>query len=133
MQTHCPDCDVPLVRVDIPVDIREYAPENAATVGSCPRCLRTVAVDDDASELASATTRPAAIPDGDGGAALVLLLGQLDSLALNRAAIQSLLDYAESSGTDVFLAIDRLAADDAVDAYVDLARRRQQLESMLDY
>ncbi|WP_049985119.1 DUF6276 family protein [Halobellus rufus] len=134
MQTHCPHCEVPLVAVSVPEKLRAHAPENAAAVGSCPRCLRVLALDSAAAPAEPSTASlPPAVPDGDGGVALLLLLGKLDSLALNRAAIQSLLESAESAGTDVFLAIDRLAADDAVDAHVDLARRKRQLESLLDY
>lgn len=138
----CPACDRELVRVPVPDEIREQAPEAAAVVGSCPRCLRTVAVDDAADSVADdslAGTKPPAdpeppdaIPPGEGGAALLLAIGYLDSVALNRPAIQALVEYAEAAGTDVFLALDRLAADESVGAHVDLARRRRQLESMLE-
>jgi hypothetical protein len=138
----CPACDRELVRIEVPDDVRAYAPESAAVVGSCPRCLRTVAVDDAADSVADGSltgTKPSAdpeppdaIPPGDGGTALLLAVGYLDSVALNRPAIQALVEYAEAAGTDVFLALDRLAADESVVAHVDLARRRRQLESMLE-
>ena len=134
MPTHCEHCDRSLVLVDVPSDLSEYAPENAETVGSCPRCLRTYpASDDDVADLSGRADLRAAIPDGEGGVALLLALGLFDSLATNRAAIQSLIEHAEAAGADVFLTLDRLAADDAVEAHVDLERRRQQLESLIDY
>jgi len=133
MSTHCAVCDRPLVRVDVPSNIREYAPGNAATLGSCPRCLRTYPVsDDDGTDSGRAGDLPDPIPDGEGGVALLLALGLLDSLATNRATIQSLVEHAEASGADVFLTLDRLAADESVEAHVDLERRRRQLVSLLD-
>jgi hypothetical protein len=133
----CPACDRELVRVSVPEEVREYAPEEAAVVGSCPHCLRTVALDDPdesaAEDPLSGPDPPDAIPPGDGGAALLLAIGYLDSVALNRPAIQALVEHAERAGADVFLTLDRLAADESVEAHVDLARRRRQLESMLGY
>lgn len=134
MPTHCDACDRSLVRVAVPSDLREYAPEEAATVGSCPRCLRTYPLADaDNSGSDGGAALPAALPDGEAGVALLLALGLLDSLATNRAAIQSLVEYAEASGADVFLTLDRLAADGSVEAHVDLERRRRQLESLLGF
>jgi hypothetical protein len=125
-----------LRRLSVPADIREFAPGDGSAVAYCPRCLRTYPVDgrgdDSAGSDSSLDPKPDGIPDGDGGAALLLAIGLLDSLATNRRAIQSLVERAEASGADVFLALDRLAADESVDAHVDLARRRRQLETMLE-
>jgi len=132
MGVDCPDCGVSLASVHVPTDLRAFAPEENAVIRCCPRCLRVFPIDEgDSGETERDSDLPASIPDGDSRVALLLLVNLLDSLALNRASIQSLLDYAESSGTDVFLALDRLAEDDAVDAHVDLTRRRRQLESLL--
>ncbi|MBB6647116.1 DUF6276 family protein [Halobellus ruber] len=132
----CPECDREPVRIAVPAAVREHTPDGAAVVGSCPRCLRTVALDGptdaDADGPLSGPAPPEAIPPGEGGAALLLAIGHLDSVALNRPAIGALVDHAERAGADVFLTLDRLAADESVDAFVDLGRRRRQLESMLD-
>ena len=134
----CPACDRELVRVSVPDEVRGHAPDPATVVGSCPRCLRTVALGDAAADDSAADEPPTgpeppdAIPPGDGGAALLLAIGYLDSVALNRPAIQALVEHAEAAGTDAFLTLDRLAADESVDAHADLGRRRRQLESMLD-
>jgi hypothetical protein len=129
----CPACDRELVRVSVPDEVRGHAPEPATVVGSCPRCLRTVALGDAAAdEPPTGPEPPDAIPPGDGGAALLLAIGYLDSVALNRPDIQALVEHAEAAGTDAFLTLDRLAADESVDAHADLGRRRRQLESMLE-
>jgi len=131
----CPTCDGDLIRVSVPEDIREYAPERAAVVGSCTRCLRTVALEESTDAVdgpLAGPEPPDAIPPGEGGSALLLAIGHLDSVALNRPAIQGLVEHAERAGADVFLTLDRLAADESVEPHVDLARRRRQLESMLD-
>lgn len=129
----CPACDRELIRVSVPDAVRGHAPETATVVGSCPRCLRTVVPGDAAAdEPPTGPEPPDAIPPGDGGAALLLAIGYLDSVALNRPAIQALVEHAEAAGTDAFLTLDRLAADESVDAHADLGRRRRQLESMLE-
>ncbi|RLM90728.1 hypothetical protein D3D02_02870 [Halobellus sp. Atlit-38R] len=138
MSAPCSHCERPLVRVAVPSEIREFAPESAAVAGYCPRCLRTYPLEDDDESETEATLDaksaevPSAIPTGEGGVALVLAVGLLDSLATNRPAIQSLVEYAERAGADVFLTFDRLAADETIDPHVDLARRRRQLESILE-
>ncbi len=132
----CPACDRELVRIAVPADVREHAPEAAALVGSCPQCLRTIALaesaDSTVDEPLTGPEPPAAIPPGEGGAALLLAIAYLDSVALNRPSIQALVERAERAGADAFLTLDRLAADESVDAHVDLARRRRQLETMLE-
>lgn len=72
-------------------------------------------------------------PTGDGGVGLVVLLQQLDSLALNRPAIESVVGYLETQGVDLFLTLDRLLDAPDVDPYFDLARRRDQLAQLLDW
>jgi hypothetical protein len=136
----CPACGRALTHISVPPALREFAPERAAVVGSCPRCLRTVALSDDnaedngnGSDPITGPEPPDAVPRGEGGAALLLILGSLDSVALNRAAIEAFVDHAEQAGTDVFLALNRLADADGVDAHADLGRRRRQLETMLEY
>ena len=133
----CPSCDRALTRVSVSSGLREFAPAGAAVVGSCPRCLRTVALPDEELEdgggaLRGGSDLPTAVPGGDGGAALLLAFGYLDSVALNRPEIEALLGHAERAGADAFLTLDRLAADESIDAHADLARRRRQLETMVE-
>jgi hypothetical protein len=119
-------------------DRRDPVPEDVSAVGYCPRCLRTYPVyhrDDDAKgerDPPPEAELPNGISGSDGGVALLLAIGLLDSLATNRRAIQALVERAEAAGVDVFLALDRISADDSIDAHADLRRRRRQLESMLE-
>ena len=134
----CPQCDADLVAFDVPPALREHAP--AATTAICTRCLRTFAakgsdegVDVDAVDSASLadpdfSAVDPAFPDGEAGVALALVCGKLESFALNRASIESLVERAERSGADVFAFLARL---DAPDAAFDLDRRRAALLDVL--
>ena len=126
----CPRCDAALVAFDVPPALREHAP--AATTAICTRCLRTF--DADAVDAEEPRGQPdlsavdPAFPDGEAGAALALVCGQLESFALNRASIEALVEHAERSGADVFAFLERL---DAADAAFDLDRRRAALLDVL--
>lgn len=116
---------------------------DAATL--CSVCLRVASVgsdggdgDDGGSDPVSA---PAAtdfsavgefFPDGQAGIELALLLGRLDSLALNRTEIVELCERIERDGADPLLALDRLETAGAVRPHFDLDRRRAQLRQVLE-
>ena len=133
----CPDCKSPTVVFDA----GEYADTlpgeasgrgEAASVALCTRCLAlhpTTAPPADPPDFQRASD---AFPTGPTAAApLALLVGLLGNLALYRAEIADLLGAVERAGADPLLALDRLAADESVDAAVDLAGRRRQLEQLL--
>jgi hypothetical protein len=127
----CPRCDADVIAFAVPAAIREYAP--AAETAVCTRCLRTfpatavgaVGAIEDTPDLSAIDP---AFPAGEGGVALVLACGHLESLALNRASIEALVEHAERSGADAFAFFERL---DAPDAAFDLERRRSALLDML--
>ncbi|KPN29894.1 hypothetical protein SY89_00614 [Halolamina pelagica] len=128
----CPACGEPVVAFVVPPALREHAP--AAESAICTSCLRTVAASDAgaaavAPEDADFSRIHESFPTGKGAVAFALVLGKLDSLALNRPAIQALCDAAERAGTDVALALERLAGASALDPPYDIDRRRQQLAS----
>jgi hypothetical protein len=124
----CPACDAPTVAFRVPDALVAHAPGDAAAV--CSVCLRVHPAD---SAPATADFSPllSSFPDGEGGAALALALGLLDSLALNRAAVVDCCEFAERAGVDVHLALDRLAAAGSVDPQFDLSRRHGQLRDFL--
>jgi len=128
----CPECGSETVAFAVPADLREYLPGEEPGAALCTVCLA----------LRPAADPPADTPDfdrvsdglpSDAAAAvpLALLVGLLSSLVTNRAEISALLERVERAGTDPLLALDRLAADPAIDADVDLRTRRRQLEQLL--
>lgn len=125
----CPHCTAPVVAFAVPEPVREHAPADETAI--CTRCLRTApASEADASPSSDpdfAAVDPA-FPAGEGGAALALVCGDLESLALNRARIEALLDYATSAGVDVYLFLERL---DASEAAFDIDRRREAVFDLL--
>lgn len=125
----CPVCGEPSVAFDVPSDLREYAPEETERAGICTVCLRTFPVDDPPASFRDIVD---AFPEGDGGVALALALGKLDSLALKRTAIVALCERAERAGVDPLLAVDRLAAAGNVEPHFDVDRRRHQLAQVLE-
>ena len=145
----CPACGSPVVAFHVPPELRGHAPADEAAI--CSRCLDVVAASDvDESGLPSANETQSdeagvddvsapedadfsaineSFPSGRGGVAFALALGKLDSLALNRAAIEELCEAAERAGTDVPLALERLAGAEGLDPPFDIERRSQQLAS----
>jgi hypothetical protein len=123
----CPNCGTEMLTFTVPEDMRDHA--DSDDVGFCPRCLTTAPSerggDSDFSRVSDA------FPGGRGGAAMALALGKLDSLALNRADIEGLLEAAEREGVDPMLLIDRLAAQGNVRPAFDIDRRRHQIEQLL--
>jgi hypothetical protein len=126
----CPDCDADRVVLPVSDDYREFAPEDSTHVSVCRACLRIRPADGEAD-----TDDPTAlgdwIPAGDVGVGVVLLVALLDSLALNRSRIETLVARLERDGTDPLLVLDRLAAVARIDPFVDLDRRRPQLRQFL--
>ena len=126
----CPDCGGETVAFAVSDSLREHAPDGSAHAALCSVCLRVHPEDGSAASDFSAVID--GFPDGEGGVALALLLGKLDSLALNRAEIEALVERAERAGVDVLLALDRLAVAGTVEPHFDIDRRRPQLEQILD-
>lgn len=126
----CPHCAVDVVTFTVPPSLREYAPETAEAAAICPRCLRVAAAESGPSDPSFEAVSPS-FPTGEAGVASALLVGSLDSIALNRRAIEELADYAERHGVDLFLTLDRLSTTVHSPA-VDLDRRIVQLQQILD-
>lgn len=118
----------PSIAVSVPEDLREYAPDNAATISQCPRCLVVTPGGSDPQSPQAISTH---YPSGAAGVGIILLIHLLDSLAHNRSAIRELVTTIEYHGTDVFATLSRLQADATVDPAVELDRRLVQLEQLL--
>lgn len=133
----CPTCGTPMVVFDVPSVYRGHVPEDAARAGLCPECLSFAAAD--GAQPGTGTEPPGfdrisdAFPTDEAAAVpLAIAIGLLDSLALHRADIESLLDAVEAAGTDPLLVLDRLHAQGGVQPDFDISRRRHQLEQLLD-
>ncbi|MCU4926595.1 DUF6276 family protein [Halobacteria archaeon AArc-dxtr1] len=131
----CSRCERPTVAFAVPEKYREYAPETTAIATICSQCLAVSAGGENrdvSGDVAAFDPISDAYPtDPDAGVVLSLLLDQCDSLATNRAAIETLLLDLERRGVDPLLTIDRLLADSDVEPAIDLDRRRHQLEQLL--
>jgi hypothetical protein len=125
----CPDCGADAVAFAVPERLDGYA--EGSETALCTRCLRTFVVDD-APETPDFEAVIDEFPAGDAGVAVALALGKLGSLALNRADIVALCEFAEREGADVLLTLDRLAAAGSVQPHFDIDRRRPQLRNFLE-
>lgn len=131
MTSECPHCESPRFTVSVPDDLSAYS--STAAISCCQRCLAS-----EAGDPTDVTTEPpfdailTRFPTGDEGVGLLLLLDKLDSLALNRSEIESLVESLESNGVDLFLTLERLIDAPEVEPYLDLSRRHTHLEQILD-
>ncbi|GAB7093810.1 hypothetical protein JCM30237_09620 [Halolamina litorea] len=130
----CPACGGSVVAFRVPASLREHAPADETAI--CSVCLRTMpaseieagadAADPDEVDFSGIDD---SFPSGRAGVAFALLLGKLDSLALERQSIEELCEAAERAGTDVRLALERLALAEGLEPQFDIERRTSQLAS----
>jgi|AntDeeMinimDraft_5_1070356.scaffolds.fasta_scaffold17349_2 pyruvate/2-oxoacid:ferredoxin oxidoreductase beta subunit len=129
----CSACGEPTVVAAVPETIRQHAPDDADRIAICSTCLSIVSTDTPGTEAPDFTSISGAFPaDAESAVGVAVLVHLLDSLVHNRESIQSLVDWLETGGTDVFLVIDRLATDPSLEPAVDLERRRTQLEQFVE-
>jgi hypothetical protein len=131
----CSECGRATTAFAIPEELREYVPENASAAAICPSCLtlqppiedEPTPADPDLTVISESFPRDpaAAIP-------MALMIGLLDSLALNRAKIAELIERVENEGVDPMLLLEELARDSSLNPAIDLAGRKRQLEQLLE-
>jgi hypothetical protein len=127
----CPNCGTETVCLGLSPAERSLLPDEPSAVALCPRCLSMRPASEPDTDPEFGRVSDAVPTDPDVAVPMLVLVGLLDSLATNRSAIATLLERVERAGTDPLLVLDRLAADPSVDADVDLAGRRRQLEQLL--
>lgn len=127
----CPECGAAMLAFDVPSDLRAHAPGEAAHAALCPRCL-TLEPAEEGGEADFSAVSSEFPTDPDAAVPVALAFGQLGSLALNRRDVEALLEAAEHAGADPLLLLDRLAAQGNLTPHFDPARRRHQLEQLLD-
>ena len=122
----CPDCGEKAIAFVVPDEYREFTPDDDEVLALCPTCLGLHPTADADPDPDFARVGEA-FPSGAAAIPMALALGLLDSLALHRSAIETLLERVERAGADPLLVLDRLAADPEVDARMDLDGRRRQV------
>ena len=130
---NCPDCGSQTVGFVVPDDLQQLIPADERALALCTSCLTLHPTSDDDTTLEPEFAVVSdAFPTGEVGISMALAVGLLDSLALYRAEIETLLERVERAGTDPLLVLDRLAMDPALDPRADLRRRRGQVEQFRD-
>ncbi|ERG89045.1 MAG: hypothetical protein J07HX5_01196, partial [halophilic archaeon J07HX5] len=70
-------------------------------------------------------------PTGDAAVPFALLVGLLENLALNRAAVTNLFATVEQAGVDPLARLEQLTHDPGLEPAIDLDGRARQLEQLL--
>ena len=130
----CPNCGARVVVFEVPEQYRDHVPDSAPHAALCPECLTLTAAENESVAAAPRFDRLSSAFPSDPAAAvpLAIAIGLLDSLALNRRALQELVPAAEAAGADPLLLLDRLHVQGGVDPAFDIDRRRHQLEQLLE-
>ena len=117
----------------VPEDCRDIIDGDTGALLVCRRCLAIEPADESITEMTPVVTDiSSALPsDAETAVAVVILVELLESLALNRREIETVVDYLERSGVDPLLALDRLASERRTADRVDLDRRQHQLAQVL--
>ncbi|PSQ17715.1 hypothetical protein BRD00_06425 [Halobacteriales archaeon QS_8_69_26] len=131
----CMECGRGLVGFTVPEDLREYLPENASAAAVCLSCLTLqppteetpTPKDPDLTQVSESLT-----DDPDVAIPMVIAVGLLESLALNRPKIERLIERIEREGVDPMLVLEDLANDPSLNPAIDLVGRRRQLQQLLD-
>jgi len=126
----CPVCNAAVVTFDVPEEYRGHLPAETEHAGLCSRCLRLHPADEgggDFEQLGEEFPQ-----DPDVAVPMAIAIGLLDSLALNRRDIEELLDVVIDAGVDPILTVDRLQTQGSTDPAVDLNRRMEQLQQLIN-
>lgn len=128
----CPECGTGMVAFSVPPELRDAVPSGSAAAAICPQCLTLTGADSGAADP-DFTRIIEAFPAADeGGVPMALAVGLLvESLALNRETVASLLDRVIAANADPWLVLERLAVSPTVQADADIERATRQLEQLL--
>jgi len=128
----CTTCGGGTVAFAVPEDLVPFLPGSESAAAICTHCLSLQPIESAPAGEPSFDGMGDAFPTNpDVAVPMALLVGLLDNLALYRSEISELLERVERAGTDPLLVLDRLARDPDIEAEVDLAGRRRQLEQLL--
>lgn len=129
----CSECRGDVTAFEVPEDLREYAPGDAATI--CTQCLAVSAADPANAQAAEEVRFEDVVesfPSGTAGVRMALVVGMLSSLALNRSNIEALVEDLAEDGVDAMLVLEHLEGESALQPRVAIGRRRHQLEQLME-
>lgn len=130
----CPECGGSVTIRSIPAGCRGILGDDPATAAVCKTCLTVTPSPGVPVELGwdPGDVSDALPSNADAFVAVALLVNLLESIALNREDILTVVDYLETHGVDALLAIDRLSIDSSLSPQVDLDRRYHQLAQIIE-
>jgi hypothetical protein len=126
----CPVCNAAVVTFDVSEEYRGHLPAETDHAGLCSRCLRLHPADEGGGDFEQLGEE---FPQDPGAAVpMAIAIGLLDSLALNRRDIEELLDVVIEAGVDPILTVDRLQTQGSTDPAIDLNKRMEQLQQLIN-
>lgn len=129
----CTRCRADAVGFTVPESIQEHAGIDTDYASLCRVCLTLDPMDEPPEDDEALTIVSEAFPDETEAAATVaIVVGLLESLALNRRDIQAVIDHLEAEGVDPLLVLERLVEDTSLKPAIDLDRRVHQLGQLLE-
>jgi len=128
----CPECGAPMVDFAVPPDLREAAPSGSEAAAICTQCLRLFPVEEGSTDPDFSKIIEAFPDAAEGGLPMALAVGLLvESLALNRQKVASLLERVIDANADPWLVLERLSVSPTVQPDADIERASRQLEQLL--
>lgn len=133
MSPECPVCNTETIITSLPEPCRSAVKPPSPIVQLCPACLHVSPAPGTPLDRGwDPTDISSALPNEQTEAVAVsLLVSLLESIALNRDEIFTVVTYLEGRGVDPLTAIDRVAGDETITPVADLDSRREQLAQLL--
>lgn len=135
---NCGRCEATTIAIDAG-EYAETVPAETTQLTLCTHCLTVEPAPTDRADspTSSGADRGPAVgqvseqfPAGEAAVPFALLVGLLENLALNRAAITDLLVAVERAGVDPLARLERLTHDPELEPAIDLEGRTRQLEQL---
>lgn len=129
----CSECRGEVIPFQVPTELREYAPGDAATI--CSHCLAVQAASPENAQAATETRFEEIVesfPNGEAGVRMALVVGLLSSLALNRTKIETLVADLADDGVDALLVLEDLENASSLQPRIAIGRRRHQFEQLME-
>ena len=132
--TTCAVChSTETVNQPVPSSCRDILEDDPAVVAVCESCLGVTPVDGPIDTTWHPSETNSALPNEPSAAVgVALLVSLLDSLALNRRAIVTVVRFLEECGVDPLLQLDRITTTPTLNPHIDVPGRRDQLAQVVE-